>query len=228
MRRFLPLLLICVVATSVSAFAGQSTGDIPVSIKKKESLLRKIKARRVSDEAYVIGFGDMLSVSIYDEGDMGVNANIRTEQTGKPTPIIVRSDGRISLKDIGEVEAVGLTLNQLADYLKGLYAEIYDDPVLVTSLLQSNSQRYTVIGEVKKPGSFRLDNAMDILQVVAEAGGFSQWADKDIIVVRRKLQKGDEALFDEHKLHFDYDDFVDGEDLERNIQIRSGDVIVVE
>jgi len=57
-------------------------------------------------------------------------------------------DGRISLKDIGDVEVVGLTLDEHADYLKKLYSTIYENPIVITTLIQSNSLRYTVMGKV--------------------------------------------------------------------------------
>ena len=98
-------------------------------------------------------------------------------------------DGRISLKDIGDVEVVGLTLAELADYLKKLYSTIYDNPIVITTLLQSNSLRYTVMGKVLKPGIFKLEHPMTLVQVVAQAGGFNEWAGKEITVVRKEPQR---------------------------------------
>lgn len=216
-----------------SGMAAQSTPDVPVSVAKKQEVLDKVRnnGEAASSEEYRIGCGDFLAVSIYDEGNMSVNSSVVEQGEGdraRPSSgILVRSDGRISLKDIGDVEVEGLTFTQLADYLKQLYAEIYDDPVLVTSLVQSNSRRYTVMGEVNKPGTYRLDNTMNAIQVVAEAGGFTKWAGKKIVVVRKELRKGDGKIFDGHKIVLDYNDFVSGEDLDKNIPIRSGDIIVV-
>ena len=69
----------------------------------------------------------------------------------------------ISLKDIGDVEVVGLTLAELADYLKKLYSTIYDNPIVIATLLQSNSLRYTVMGKVLNPGIFRMEHRMRLL-----------------------------------------------------------------
>jgi polysaccharide export outer membrane protein len=102
----------------------------------------------------------------------------------------VRMDGRVSLLHIGDVEAVGFTLTQLADYLKVLFATVYDDPVVTVVLEQSNSRRYTVMGKVANPGIFYLDYPINLVQVVARCGGFTEWANLELTVVREGAGKG--------------------------------------
>jgi len=147
----------------------------------------------------------------------------RTAQSGAT----VMMDGRISLLDIGDVEVVGLTLTELADYLKKLYAVIYDNPIVTTTLVQSNSLRYTVMGKVAQPGIFFLDYPLTLVQAVARSGGFTEWAGKDITVVRAKLKEEDKAHFDGNTMKFSYDKFVSGKALDSNVLIRSGDIIIV-
>ena len=91
-------------------------------------------------------------------------------------------DGRISLLHVGDVNVVGMTLTQLADYLKKLYATVYADPVITAVLMQSNSRRYTVMGQVNQPGVFPLDYPIAIVQSIARSGGFTEWAKRDITV----------------------------------------------
>ncbi len=213
-------------------FAAQSTQDAPVSVSEKRKALKKVRTGTVrpSEEEYVIGSGDLLAVSIYGEGDMSVNGVVGSSSGQKvmaPNAILVRSDGRISLRDIGDVEVIGLTFPQLADYLKQLYSALYDDPIIVTSLIQSNSRRYTVMGEVNKPGTYRLDNTTNLVQVVAEAGGFTKWAGKEITVVRKNLRRRDRKIFHNNTITLDYDRFISGKDIEKNISVRAGDIIVV-
>jgi len=138
---------------NIVAFAAQSTTDVPVSVAQKNSALQELLGADMNkmqqDEEYVIGHGDILSIGLYEEGDMA--ATTALQQTGDgasggQTGIPVMMDGRISLKDIGDVEVVGLTLAELADYLKKLYSTIYDNPIVIATLLQSNSLRYTVMG----------------------------------------------------------------------------------
>lgn len=161
---------------------------------------------------------------------MAAGANVDSEegQSGRAQgSIIVRIDGRISLSHIGDVEVAGMTLTQLADYLKVLFQTAIDDPIVTTVLVQSNSHRYTVMGKVARPGVYKISYPVSLVQAVANCGGFTEWANSDITVIREKLTGIDERLFEDNILEFDYDDFLDGDDLERNIIIQPNDVIVV-
>ncbi len=226
-----------------AAQAAESTADVAASAAMKEKLRREIVGERQfpgEKEEYVIGYGDILSVSVYGEGDMAASTATAGGQAGgaatgdggdsprRPgSGVEVRIDGRISLLHVGDVDVVGMTLTQLADYLKKLYANIYSDPMVTVTLVQANSRRYTVMGQVNNPGIFFLDYPITIVQVVARSGGFTEWANHDITVVRQGdgLRPPDEK--DKKTLEFDYDDFLKGRDLEKNIYIRSGDIIIV-
>ena len=229
------ILLFCLLVPGdrTAVFAAQSTADVPVSVEQKNTLRQELfgtKAEKMElEEEYVIGHGDILSVSIYEEGDMAVSASIKQPGDGGgavQTGAQVMMDGRLSLKDIGDVEVVGLTLAELADYLKKLYSILYDNPIVTTTLIQSNSLRYTVMGEVAKPGVFKLDHPMNLVQVLAQSGGFTEWAGREITVVRKKIREADKAQFDGNTLKVDYDDFISGKSLERNIFICSGDIVI--
>lgn len=221
------------------AFAAQSTADVSASKKLKQSARTEILGSRADDvvpqEEYVIGHGDILSVSVYGEGDMAASANTgfsRGEDVGDAPRfggqgVRVMMDGRVSLKHVGDVEVVGMTLTELADYLKVLYATIYDDPIITTTLEQSNSLRYTIMGNIASPGNLFLDSPLTLVQSIARSGGFTEWANSEITVVREKVHERDASLFKANTLEFDYDDFISGRDLEKNILIQSGDIIIV-
>ncbi len=221
------------------SFTAQSTIDVPASTELKQSARAEILGDAgeslENKEEYTIGTGDVLSVSVYGEGDMApssAGALPRPDAAsdaprGAGTGVVVMMDGRVSLQHIGDVQVTGMTLTQLADYLKKLYATIYDDPIITTTLVQSNSLRYTVMGNVAAPGIFYLDYPITIVQTIARSGGFTEWANKEITVVRQELKETDKGLFQKNKLEFDYDDFVSGKDLNNNIFIRSGDTIIV-
>ena len=229
-------LFITLILFSHNAFAAQSTADVPVTEELKASALKSVlgksAASRISEKEYVIGHGDLLRVLVYGEGDMsaagpqggGAQRSPDSPRSGKGG-VPVRMDGRVSLLHIGDVEAVGFTLTQFADYLKVLFATIYDDPVVTVVLEQSNSQRYTVMGKVANPGIFYLDYPIDLVQVVARSGGFTEWANLELTVVREG--EGKNELFKGNTLKFDYDDFLTGNKVERNILIKSGDFIIV-
>jgi len=223
-----------------SSWAAQSTADIPVTGELMKAAREKVMGKTPggsSTEQYIIGHGDILSVQVYGEGDMSAVAMPTTgsakpqqsedgPRTGGPG-VQVRIDGRISLKHIGDVDAVGFTLPQLADYLKELYASVFSDPNVSVVLVQSNSQRYTVMGKVVKPGVYYIDYPINIVQVIARCGGFAEWAKTDITLVRNN-PKTNKELFKGNTLAFDYGDFLDGEELERNILIESGDILIVD
>ncbi|EKD37747.1 MAG: hypothetical protein ACD_75C01012G0002 [uncultured bacterium] len=218
-------------------WAAQSSADVPVTgeiiAAARAKVLGDSQAARPAAGEYVVGHGDVLNVQVYGEGDMSA-ANVtggREEKTEDGLRsggggVQVRIDGRISLKHIGDVDAVGFTLTQLADYLKKIYTSVYGDPIVSVVLVQSNSQRYTVMGKVAKPGIFYLDYPINLVQVVARCGGFTEWAKSEIKLVRKDPKKNVE-LFDGNTLSFDYGDFLDGEKLEKNVLIEPGDIIIV-
>ncbi|MGB3223019.1 MAG: polysaccharide biosynthesis/export family protein [Desulforhopalus sp.] len=231
------LCLAVIMLFSNSGMAAQSTADVPVTKELLTSARDRIlgpSAQKVKDtQEYIIGHGDVLSVQVYGEGDMSIEApsGTRVAETEGDSlrsgvgRVIVRIDGKISLKHVGDVPAVGFTLTQLADYLKEIFATVYDDPVVTVVLGQSNSQRYTVMGKVLAPGIFYLDYPINLVQVVARCGGFNEWANSELTVVRKDA--GDSELFRSNTLKFDYDDFLAGKKLERNIFIKSDDIVIV-
>ncbi len=226
-------------SSSTKGFAAQSSADVSVSAERKNAVLKETVGARAErlhhQEEYTIGYGDVLTVSIFEEGDMSASSpaalgrQVQSAEAPRAAEAGTRvmMDGRISLREIGDIEVVGLTLAELANYLKKLYATIYEDPIVTTTLVQSNSLRYTVMGNVTTPGVSSLDFPMNVVQVVARAGGFTEWASKDITIVRKNLQDDDKKIFKENILEFDYDDFIKGKSLDKNIFIRSGDIIVV-
>jgi len=231
------LAVVMVLLCSIPLFAAQSTKDITVSgdlkSQAKKSVLAGKGVIQPQDPEYVIGHGDLLQVEVYGEGSMAVSAppsydNLGNSTGGRDTgtSIQVRIDGRVSLKHIGDVEVVGMTLSQMADYLKILYATVYDDPIVTVVLEKSNSKLYTVMGKVINPGIFNIDQPINLVQAIARCGGFTEWANSELTVVRENGSK-DSPSFNGNTLKFDYDDFLEGRNLEKNILIKSGDIIIV-
>ncbi len=219
------------------SFAAESTGDVPVDKEMKEKMRIEFMGDETSsniDQEYIIGYRDILYVELYGEGPMSVglgnpvsgSPNIDGKGDfvrGRGSGSEVRMDGRISLRHIGDVYVVGLTLTQLADYLKKLYSTIYENPSVTATLVQSNSRQYTMMGQVKMPGVSHLDFPLTIVKAIAKAGGFTEWANSDVTVIRQGSNIGDVG----EKFEFDYDDFLKGKKLEENIVLQSGDIIVV-
>ncbi len=220
-----------------SAWAAQSTADMVVGSAEKAKIRKEIVGSSQlsgDQQEYTLGYGDILSVSVYGEGSMAAAGSTdltRPEMAVTGTAgtgggqsrrtaegIEVRMDGRISLLHIGDIQAVGMTTTQLADYLKKLYSSVFGDPILTVTLVQSNSRRYTVMGQVNNPGIFYLDLPTTLVQAVARSGGFSEWANHDISVIRQGQGKA---------VSFDFDDFLKGKDLDKNVYIQADDVVMV-
>ncbi len=162
-----------------SGMAAQSSADIAVTPEFLNAARLKVmggKSKNLfKDKEYVIGYGDTLYISIYGEGIMSPMAGAgrgdddeKVKMTNiEHQGIKVRIDGRVSLSHIGDVEAVGMTLNQLADYLKELFSKVFDDPIVSTVLLNSASRRYTVMGNVTNPGIYLIEYPITLVQTIA-------------------------------------------------------------
>ena len=228
------------------ATAAQSTKDVVVSSAEKVKLRKEIVGDLVlpgEQEEYVIGHGDILSVTVYGEGDMAASSASGSrggadgaggapvaggeQQRQTASGIAVRMDGRISLKHIGDVQIAGMTLTQAADYLKKLYQTVFDDPIVTVVLVQSNSRRYTVMGQVNNPGIFFLDFPVTVVQAIARSGGFTEWANHDVTIIRQGSGPQKKRNQEKKTLTFDYDDFLKGRDLEKNIYLQPNDVMIV-
>ena len=134
---------------------------------------------------------------------------------------LVRPDGKISLPLIGDVQAANLTPLQLASEVTKAGRQYVRDARATVIVTAINSRRVYVVGEVGKPGPVQLGNDMTVLQAIGEAGGFLEGANKgDVIIVRRENNQ-------ERRYKFDYNDVVKGKNIQQNIKLLPGDMILV-
>lgn len=162
------------------------------------------------DSHYVIGSDDVLSINVWKEPDL----------TQKEVP--VRSDGRISMPLIGEVTAAGLTPLQLERDLTTRLRAFLTVPDVTVMVVQMNSQKYNVLGRVKKPGSYKLAGTTTVLDGIAQAGGFEDFAKEKAVYVLRQNPGGGET-----RIPFNYKSVVRGEHPEQNVRLEPNDTIVV-
>ena len=241
---FFAIAVLLIALTVRLSFAAQSSADAVADDTMKEQLRSELVGKSAfpgEEKEYVIGYGDVLGISVYGEGDMTVTpatsgrpGHIEQSAAGVEAPksavggAVVRMDGRISLLHVGDVNVVGMTLTQAADYLKKLYATVYSNPIISAVLIQSNSRRYTVMGQITHPGVFQLDYPINIVQSIARSGGFTEWSNHNITVVRAgdglKTSAGEGG---KNTIEFDYDDIMKGKSMDKNIYIQSGDIIIV-
>ena len=157
---------------------------------------------------YLIGPGDILDISVWKDETL-----TRT--------VVVLPDSKISFPLIGEVVAGGKTVAQLKKEIEGKLAPFVPDITLSLEVKQVNSVLIYVIGRVNAPGRFALNVNVNVLQALSIAGGFNPFAKRDKIKVFR--QEGDKTNI----FNFQYDSVVEGKNLEQNIMLKRGDVVVV-
>ena len=161
------------------------------------------------DDSYVIGNDDVLAISVWNEPNLTKS-------------IPVRSDGKISLPLAGEVQAAGKTPLQLERDLTEKLKGFITAPEVNVIVEKVNSRKFNILGEVGKPGSYPLTADTTIVDAIASAGGFRDFAKKTGVYVLRKTADGRQT-----RLNFNYKSFIKGKDIDRNIKIEPDDTIIV-
>lgn len=160
------------------------------------------------DSGYQIGPEDLLEISVWKE-------------EGLKKEVLVRPDGGLSFPLIGEVQAAGKTAGQLKKEIAQRLEKFIPDPVVSIALLKVIGNKIYVIGKVNKPGEFPAGRYVSVLQALSMAGGLTSFSAENGIKVMRK-EGGKDIVFP-----FRYSDVKNGENLEQNIQLKGGDVVVV-
>ena len=177
---------------------------------EKEALLKKQAQAEVAadSENYIIGSEDILYIHIWKE-----------EHLSRTVP--VRRDGIISLPLVDEIKAEGLTPLQLKEILAQRFKEFIGEPNITVMVMEANSFKVYVSGQIKNPGVYRLRSETFLLQIIPMAGGFTDWANqKKILIIRKEGGK-------EKRITVNYKKIVKGEDLGSNIILKAGDTIIV-
>jgi polysaccharide export outer membrane protein len=157
---------------------------------------------------YTLGAGDVLNVMVYGEPEIS--------QT-----VFVRIDGRISLPLAGEVDAAGVTPAALADKITEKLDRFLEAPNVTVVVSESRSKAYYILGQIESPGEYPITRKVTVIQAIARAGGFLEWAKKDSIMIVSGPEGSEQITY------FNYDNFLGGDDRNKNIVLRPGDTIVV-
>jgi len=157
---------------------------------------------------YIVGDSDVLHVNVWKEAEV--------TQT-----VVVRTDGNISLPLINEVKVSGLTPLQIQNLVAEKLKSFLNNPQVTVTVTEIHSKRAFITGEVVRPGTYSLNAETTVLQLIAQAGGFTPFAKKDNIVV---LRTGDGK---QARLKFKYKEVVQGKKTEQNIALHPGDTVVV-
>jgi len=160
-------------------------------------------------ETYVIGVTDGLDIRVWRNPELS-------------TQVVVRSDGKISVPLIDDVQAEGLTPEELREVITHELSEYISSPDVTVVVSAMNSNTVSVIGGVGRPGQVPLRRDTTILEAIAASGGFGPWAKKSRIRLLRRTPEGIQEY------RFDYEDYLDGDvPPETNLVLKPGDTIVV-
>ncbi len=164
--------------------------------------------------AYVIGPDDVVDVSVWGNAEVS-----RT--------VPVRPDGRISLPLLNDIQAAGLTPMQLREKVETALRPYMPDPSVSVLVREIHSVKVTIIGDVKAPGRYEIKDRATVLDVLAMAGGLTEFADRDgIVVLRKDAERTRQLRFDYAKLVSKNGNGSNGAAVS-NFCVKAGDVVVV-
>jgi polysaccharide export outer membrane protein len=161
-------------------------------------------AAPVDPKTFEIGPEDILLIRVWRENEL-------------TSGVQVRPDGKITMPLIGELTAAGLTPEQLKEKVVEALSEYINKPEVTVTVQSVQSRKYFITGEVNRPGAYPLIVPVTVLEALTNSGGFKEFANTKKIKVLRKGKI----------LKFNYNDVVNGKNMQQNIAVENGDYIVV-
>jgi polysaccharide biosynthesis/export protein len=158
--------------------------------------------------SYLVKPGDVLEISVWKEPDL-------------QKQVLVRPDGAFSFPLVGEVDARGKSVSDLNKLVSAGVARYISDAVVTISVQEIKGNKIYVLGQVNKPGEFIVNPSVNIMQALSMAGGMTPFAATNDIIVLRGQGKAQQAMA------FRYNEVVRGRSLDTNIELQSGDIVVV-
>jgi polysaccharide export outer membrane protein len=196
-----------------AAFAGGLWAQTPPASKPVQmaAIAQPVAApaNKPHDDSFVIGNDDVLAINVWKEPDISRS-------------VPVRSDGKISLPLVGEVQATGRTPLKLEQEIASKLSSYISEPEVTVMVQQINSEKFNILGQVAKPGSYSLNGSATVLDAIALAGGFRDFAKQKSIYILRQKPDGTQE-----RISFNYKDVVKGKRPEQNIMLEPRDTVVV-
>jgi polysaccharide biosynthesis/export protein len=199
---------LCLIVTAfmlIMSFAVLSYAQSPKNPPAKPAGTTPAKEVDIGPQ-YIIGPEDVLYISVWKE-----------DQISRSVP--VRTDGKISLPLVDDVQAAGLTPMQLKEVLAAKFKSFIDNPTISVIVSEANSFKVFLSGEVKNPGVHRFRSDVTLVKLITQAGGFTEWANQKKILILRKEKGADK------RITVNYKKIIDGD--EPDVTILSGDTVVV-
>jgi polysaccharide export outer membrane protein len=194
------LTAVCSIALSSRALQTSTAGA---------SIADASPATKPHDAAYKIGSSDVLAITVWKEPEVSRS-------------IPVRPDGKISLPLVGELQAAGRTPLELERDISGKLKAYITNPDVNVMVQQINSEKFNVLGRVAHSGSYPLSTDTTVLDAIATAGGFLDFAKETGVYVLRSTPGSGQK-----RLAFNYKDVIKGKHPEQNIKLEPGDTVVV-
>jgi len=160
-------------------------------------------------EEYTVKAGDILGIAVWKEPDLTNNA------------VLVRPDGTFSVPLVGQVDARGKGVLELQNFIAERLKKYISDPVVTVSVQEVKGNKVYVIGQVMKSGEFVVNPSVNVMQALSMAGGATAFASLNNTIILRRTAAGQVAL------PFHYNDVIHGKDLQQNVELQAGDVVVV-
>src|SRR5450631_3501735 len=181
----------------------------PASAAHSEQPAQSPDVSKAHDSTFVIGNDDVLAINVWKEPDVSRS-------------VPVRSDGKISLPLVGELQAGGQTPRQLEQEITKRLQSYISEPEVTVIVTDSKSQKVNILGMVARPGAYLLTSSTTVLDAVAMAGGFKDFAKQKSIYVLRQAPDGKQQ-----RIPFNYKDVIKGKNAEQNVRLQAGDTVVV-
>lgn len=204
-------LLVALLFALLTVAQAQNEAPAPSNPTKAAASAAKDQAPagRAHDDTYAIGADDVLAINVWKEPEL-------------TRAVPVRSDGKISLPLIGELQAAGATPKQLEEDIAKKLTSYVSEPEVTVIVQEIRSRKFNVLGMVARPGSFPITHTMTVLDAIAVAGGFRDFAKQKSIYVLRQQPDGTQA-----RLPFNYKDVVKGKSIDQNVRLQPGDTVVI-
>ena len=186
------------------ALAANASAPAPVA-----AAAAAVPTKPATPNGYVIGVDDVLSILFWRDKDLSA------------PEITVRPDGKVTLPLLNDVQAAGLTPEQLRETVLTAARRYVEDPQPTVIVKEIKSRKVFITGQVEKPGPYPLNGSVTVLQLIATAGGLRDFADGKNITVMR-VRQGQQSIFE-----FNYQDLVKRKNLFQNIELEPGDTVVV-
>ena len=180
----------------------KDTGNIKPEIAEPAQAMQMPVS--VDPNAYKLGPDDVIFVHVWREPDLSASQS-------------VRPDGKITMPVIKEIPAAGLTPTQLGEEISKALSKFVRNPQVVVAVQAVRSKRYFLSGEISRPGAYPLASPTTVFEALTMGGGFREFANKKKITIIRGVQR----------FRFNWNEVVKGKNLAQNIQLESGDQIIV-